>query len=159
MTRQKEVAQQFNLKSGDKLVVPGGQLFYESDLDAVSTPCIVYFWRALVDSNLAGTSVLWNIPGVHEYGVTRFTSTRFPDDQFHTSALGYEARLIGTTLWAAISRRVFGVAPGLSKEELDRHNFHEAKKGLPAYYANETLMNPGKELNRIRNFTIGMCGA
>ena len=158
-TKKHDLAAEFNLKSHDKLVVLCGQVFYERDLDAISTPAVVYFWRPRVDSFLATISVLWDIPEIHQLGIKHFTPAYFPDDTLHTSALGYEAKVAGLTLWKLIGHRVFGTIEGHTKAEVDTYNFMEMKKLLKPYYKNERMADPSKILNHIRNFTIGMLGS
>ena len=158
MTNRRIMAATFGLQGNDKLVAPCGELFYESDFMNMSTPCVVYFWRPSVDSFLSGPSILRDLPDIHQHGVKHFTITRFPDDSLHTAALGYEARLAGLVFWSVIEKLVFGVVDGLTREECDIFNFQELKKLLRPYYTNESLIDPTKELNQIRCFTLGMLG-
>ena len=151
-------AAEFRLKTGDKLLVPGGPLTYLCDLDEVDTPCMVFFFRPMLESGLVGNSVLWHNPPLHNGGIDYFTSDFFPDDDLHNGALGYEQRYSGFVLRSAVDCNVYG-SNASWVEDRREENMLAMRADLKAYYRSETAINPAsKDRSKIKKITLGMLG-
>ena len=58
---------------------------------------------------LSGSSVLWDVPGVHSYGIKHFECTRFTECILHTLDLGVAPRYVAFTMLLALRKDVYDV--------------------------------------------------
>ncbi len=102
----KNLATRFGLKNGDRLLVGGGLLSIH-DLELVVVPCEVWFFRLEKCSGIAGTSLMFNIPGLHDHGIEHFTIDRFVDCTLHTLDLGVTCKWHGLALVELLKHDVY----------------------------------------------------
>ena len=65
------------------------------------------FFRRRKDSNIAGVSLLMNIPGVHNLGIDGFEVGHFADCTLHTLDLGVSQRFCATVMVHALTSNVY----------------------------------------------------
>ena len=85
------------LKPNDTLV-PSFLLPYISDLKSVRLPITVWFLRRSRSTNIAGVTLLWNVPGIHQDGVEHFRLEFIIGDLLHTLDLGVLPKFAGLVL-------------------------------------------------------------
>ena len=103
----KSGGRRWGLKHHDKLILGGHLLSNAHGLEHLSTPCVVWFFRADINSGIANSSIMFNIPGLHNLGVDHFEMRHFVDCTLHTLDLGVGQRYIATCFVHLLRKNVF----------------------------------------------------
>lgn len=132
----------FGLIRGDKLVI-GGAITDIHALDTVETPAKVFFFRLQRESGIAGMSLMWDVPGVHSYGIKYFTLERFVDCTLHTIDLGVIQRWIGESLMMLLRLDIFDLGLPTVQDTLQEGSVR-LRQRLKAWYRSEVFAHPEK---------------
>ena len=95
-------------------------------------PVTIVFFRPSKTASLSGTSLLWDLPGIHTWGVRNCTLASVRGDPLHTCALGQFAKYCGVVLHRALKADYFRV-DGTPVQKLDL-GILRLNKALNAYY-------------------------
>jgi len=77
------------------------------DLESLRPPFEVFFFRPRVDSGIVGVSLMFNIPGVHSFGIDEFQAVHFCECTLHTLDLGVAQRFCGTAMVRALKSNIY----------------------------------------------------
>ena len=144
------------LKAGDRLVVSDA-LTDLHQLEHLITPCRIYFLRTQKPSCIQGVSLLWHVPGVHEFGIDHFSCERMMDCGLHTMALGIEQKFVGKCMMTALQDDCFETGKASMPERLEE-GMAKLRFKLRRFYRAQAKSHPGRSQTRIRHLTIKMLG-
>ena len=141
---------------GDLLQPYCGDLQSLHTLEHIGLPGTVWYFRPGPHAH-TGVSLLWNVPGVHNYGIEHFTLDRMVDDVLHTLALGTEGKYDGEVLVEALRKDVFETGQGNQKERL-QYGVLKVRKEIKEYYKRMQAREPARKISKIDKLTVGMLG-
>ena len=150
--------ERFNLKPGDRLV-PGETCHDLSQLESVAIPSIVFFIRPSLHSFLNGVTVLWDIPGVHGWGIRYFTAERLVGDLLHCFDLGILQRYIGLSLQRVLLANPWRIVRTEKKERLEA-SIVRLRLVLRKYYKRRRKAGQiaARKLSRVDKLSLAMLG-
>ena len=147
----------FGLRAGDKLVLGGSLLTHINALEDLPLPFHVFFIRITRTTGIAGISVLWNIPGVHNLGIDHFMIDHFGDCVLHTVDLGLGPRLIGVSFMYALRKNVYGLE-GSMHEKLTK-GMLSIKADTKLYYKKVDKENKDSgKCSRVKSLSLKKLG-
>ena len=117
------------------------------------------FYRRSQEAGLSGVSILWNIEGVHAYGIDHFKTAYLVDDILHTGALGVYGKYVSKALTILLVDNCFKVGLNLTKRDRMERGVLVLRQRLKRHYRNMRLAKPTYKLSRVRHFTLGMLGS
>ena len=129
----------------------------ETRILEVRTPCVVIFFRWKKDSAIAGVGLIFNIPGVHNYGIDHFQLPYLVDDPLHTLSLGVSQRFVGLCFREVLLSNCFRVVANTKEQKLERGIF-QLRKRLRRHYRVKRVTQPQHKLSRIRHLSVSMLG-
>lgn len=135
----------WGLRAGDQLIVSDA-LRNPHDLGCLEPPFKVFFFRPRLESGIVGVSLLFNIPGVHTFGIDGFEIVHFAECTLHTLDLGIAQRYCATTMVKALRANIYNLVR--SARLVQRGSLRMAKD-IKQYYAAERQLDPWKKLSTL----------
>lgn len=108
----------------------------------------MFFFRARIDSGIAGVSLLFHLPGVHSLGIDSFEIKGMAECTLHTLDLGVAQRFCGTAMVRALCSNIYNL-PCKSKGKLIARGALVMNKAIKAYYKYEREKFPWKRLSQL----------
>ena len=99
----------FRLKAGDGLIIGRSKIESPHELEDLTPPFDLAFFRPRDKSGIVGTSIMCDVGGLHNHYVDHFKLTMFVDCSLHTVDLGVSSRFVGNAIVAALRTNVFGL--------------------------------------------------
>ena len=146
----------WGLVSGDMLVVSTSVPDMHA-LDTLDAPFTAIFFRSKQDSGISGVSILWNIPGVHEFGILGCEISYLCDCTLHTIDLGVAQHFVAIACVVALNANIYNVS-GPRGHRL-RLGALRMSAAINQYYKRERKANRWKPLSMLRKkFNINVLG-
>ena len=122
------------------------------DIETLPLPFELWFLKVKGDASIVNVSLLWEVPGVHNYGIDHATVDMFMDDALHTSALGVEAAFVGECLASTLDCDCFVVGVrGVTERGLQA-----LRARMKKHYKQRRVTQPGRKPCRIKFLTSKM---
>jgi len=116
-------------------------------------PVRLVFCRPRAESGIAGVSLLFNIPGVHSFGIDHFEVRYFCECTLHTLDLGVASRFCGTAMVLALQCNIYKL-PYRGPTQLVIRGVGRMGVKIKDYYDREHKKQPDKPLSRLdKSFT------
>ena len=131
----------WGLKHGDRLIL-GGDIRDIFELDSLDPPYKVWFFRQQKNSCFSGCPLVFNIPGIHKYGIEHFELRYFRDCVLHTLDLGIIPRWLGHSLSMVILENCYGCTDSTEKARLNAScDIMRAQMKGNNYFVNHSYRN------------------
>jgi len=117
-------------------------------LDTVATPCVVFFFRPRKQSSISGVSLLFNIPGVHTFGIDHFEVLHIAECTLHTLDLGLAQRFCATAMVKALKCNIYKLKLKAIGPLVFRGCMH-MNKDIKKFYRDEKKLNPWKKMSTL----------
>ena len=115
--------QRFGLRAMDKLCCGGSIGMDLHSLDGLSVPFEVTFFRQKKNTPFTGIPVMWDVEGVHEFGIKHFRI----DIILYTVDLGLAQRLVGPSLICLLRNDIYQLEEDTVQGTLERGALHMRK--------------------------------
>ena len=148
--------QRFGLRAMDKLCCGGSIGMDLHSLDGLSVPFEVIFFRPEENTPFIGIPVMWDVEGVHEFGIKHFRIDFFVDCILHTVDLGLAQRTVGPSLMCLLENDIYRLKEPTEQGTLERGALH-MRKDFKKHYR-EYHVRGHKKLSRIQAFTLQKLG-
>ena len=106
----------FGLRRGDRLVI-SDKMRDICMLEELPTPAIVSFFRSQKDTGIAGVSILFSIPGLHQFGIDHLTMDMICHDVLHCGDLGIAQKFTALGLWRLVGNNAYNLPYALKDAE------------------------------------------
>ena len=148
----------FGLQAGDRLCV-GGDIGYDlHSLEDQIVPFEAIFFRPSQQSAIAGVSVMFNVEGLHNYGVNFFSIEFFVDCILHTVDLGIAQRYCGHSIKCLLECNVFNLRHATKGARMEVGAL-VIRRHLKEHYKRRDRANAYKRRStRIRAFSLKKLG-
>ena len=137
----------WGLATNDQLIVSDA-IRNPHDLESLTPPFKVFFFRLRDDSGIVGVSLMTNIPGVHSFGIEHFEIQYFCECTLHTLDLGVAQRFCGTAMVRALRYNVYKL-PFKAVGKLVRRGALTMGRHIKRYYKDEHAKNPWKKISTL----------
>jgi hypothetical protein len=144
---------EWGLAAQDQLIVSDA-IRNPHDLESLVPPFKVFFFRPRKESGISGASLMFNIPGVHSFGIDWFEVQHFCECTLHTLDLGVAQRFCGTAMVQALQCNIYKL-PYKGKRQLVRRGTPHMGKAIKKYYKNEHDRTPWKKYQPCRKPLLG----
>ena len=151
--------QQFGLKTNDKLCV-GGDLGSDlHSLSALPVPFEIFFFRTSKRTPFTGVSLLWDVDGVHAFGIKHFQVGYFVDCILHTVDLGVAQRACGHSMLCLLRNNVFNLRNDTLLGRMQAGALH-MRRALRKHYRAFAKSKPNAlRVSRLQAFTLHKLGS
>jgi hypothetical protein len=138
---------EWGLAAQDQLIVSYA-IRNPHDLESLAPPFKVFFFRHRKESGISGVSIMFNIPGVHSFGIEHFEVVNFCECTLHTLDLGASQRFCATAMTQALLCNIFKL-PYRGKTQLVKRGSPYLGKAIKKYYKREHKATPWKKLSTL----------
>ena len=147
---------EFALKNGDRLCA-AGDLWDIHELEDITLPAHLWFFRQSETSPYSGLSQIFNVPGVYDRGIDEATINIFVDCVLHTLDLGVAVRWGALALKTTLEQDIYETNLP-TKDDVMNAGLLLLKGDLNQHYKDVKEEHPERSLTKVSRLTIGMLG-